>query len=154
MSTRTALSYGQLDPREPADYQHLDRTSCSGPYTFVHVTDMKFEQIIRHHRRALRSEHDLLHQPCRRPIRHCIMGLGPRLADLPLHCGVARRDMRRLSYRRRCILLECYALDEEVGTYNILDNRMVDTGWELDRYYEYQLWRSSVGPIGDYTLEG
>lgn len=62
--------------------------------------------------------------------------------------------MRRLPHRRGSILLECYALHEEIRTYCIVDNGVVDAGGKLDCYYQYQFWRGSADIVGHYAVEG
>ena len=62
--------------------------------------------------------------------------------------------MRRLPHRRRSILLECYALHEEIRTYYIVDNGMVDIGGELDCHYQYQFRRGAIDLVRHYVMEG
>ena len=145
--------YGRLHRSKPAGYKDVglltqDNTNLN------RLANRNLEQILCHHRRALRSEHNLLHQPHRWPIRHCHMGLGPRLPDLPLHCRFTGRNMRRLSHRGRSILLECYALHEEIRTYRIVDNGLVDIGGKLDGHDQYQFRRSAIDLVRHYTVEG
>lgn len=118
------------------------------------LADRNVEQVLRYYRRTLRSEHYLLRQPHKRPIRHCPLGLGYGLPDIHLHCRLTRRDMRRLSHCGRSILLECHAVHEEIRTYCIVGDRVVDAGGELDCHYQYQFRRGAIDLVGDHAVEG
>ena len=105
------------------------------------------QKILRHHRRPLRPQHHLLHLPDRRHLGNRPLGLGSRLPDLPLHRRFPGGDMRRLPHCRRCLLLECNAVDQEVCAHHELGHRVVDAGGELDGHDEYQFWRSAVDSL-------
>lgn len=81
--------------------------------------------------------------------------MGSDYAYIPLHRSLLGRDMRRLPYRGRSILLECDAVNQEMGTINILGDGVVDSRWELDRDNEYKFWRSTVDLVwvDGYALE-
>ena len=95
------------------------------------------------HCRVGAEHHDVYH-PHGWPIRNHNLGLGSRFPDFTWNRGISRRNMFRIPYRWRGVLLVSDALDEKVCPNSILDHRVVDSSWELDGYDEYKfLWRAA-----------
>ncbi len=96
------------------------------------MTDPAFVQLICHYSNPFRVGRHFLRQLDQWSIGDSHLGLGLRFSHLARHCCLFGRDLRRLPDRRRGVLLECHALHQEVGAFDILGHWLADAGRQLD----------------------
>lgn len=105
------------------------------------------QEIVRHNRGAVRSQHDFLYSPHQWTVSHHHLGLGHHVLNLDLHCRISRRNLCRLSNSRRSLLLVGITGRRIVGFHRLVDHRMALSCRQLHVHMCYWFWWSTA-----YTL--